>query len=561
MTPRSVPALLRAHAARAPHELALHFLDGAGWESWTWSDYWAQARAAAQGLRRAGVEPGQHLLLLVPDPRQALPALLGCWTLGAVPVQVGFPARLSDPQAFVQGLERTAARMQARAIVLDARLLGQVAACRPALPLIDAGALVGPADETGLPDPDAPSGPALIQLTSGSTSSPRGAVIGWPALLDHLARISEALPLAGRPDLRGVSWLPLHHDMGLIGGLLFPLWNGFPLHLSSPQAFRERPYGWLEALGRLGAACTAAPPSAWAVALRLAGRARQDGLDLSRLACAMVGAEPIPPRLLRELVAAFAGCGLDPGAFFPVYGLAEATVAVTFPRLLAPPRVERLDRAALERERRALTATADDPHACELVGVGRPLPGTSVRIADAADAPLPARAVGEIQVRAASLMDGYFGDPAASAAARTADGWLRTGDLGFLAEGELFVCGRIKELIIKGGQNIAPASLEEVASTVEGVRAGCVVAVGLPCAATASERVLLVVESRLEPTEHPRLRAEIQAALARSALAADELRVLPPGALPRTSSGKLMRVEVRRLALAGLLTEAATVRA
>jgi acyl-CoA synthetase (AMP-forming)/AMP-acid ligase II len=393
-------------------------------------------------------------------------------------------------------------------------------------------------------EPAAPSAPAFIQLTSGSTGHPRGAVISHAALIAHLTAISQALPLAG-PDARCVTWLPLHHDMGLVGGLLYPMFNAFAVNVMSPLAFRGDPFAWLQTLSDVRATCTPGPPSAYAIAARLAPRAVQEGLDLSPLACAMIGAEPIAPALLRSFAEAFAPCGFRPEAWFPVYGLAEATVAVTFPKLLGATHVDRVDRGVLERERRAEPCD-DGPAAIELVGVGRPLPGTQLRIVRDG-APVGERAVGEIEVRAPSLMDGYHGDPEATAAAMTDDGWLRTGDLGYEADGSLFVTGRSKDLIIKGGHNLLPAAIEEIAGGVEGVRAGCVAAVGVASAQRATELVYVVCETKAAADdERSRLSRAVREALRRRGITVDRVVLVAPGTIPRTTSGKIRRREVAR---------------
>jgi acyl-CoA synthetase (AMP-forming)/AMP-acid ligase II len=394
-----------------------------------------------------------------------------------------------------------------------------------------------------------PSATALIQLTSGSTGHPRGVVLSHAAVLAHLRAISEALPSGD--GAREVTWLPLHHDMGLIGGLLYPLFNAFAVNVLSPIAFRSDPYLWLRTMSDVRATCTPAPPSAYAIATRLAPRAVAEGLDLSALRCAMVGAEPIAPQVLRAFADALAPCGLRPEAFFPVYGLAEATVAVTFPQPLGATTFDRVDRAALERD--GVARPCDDgPDAIELVGVGRPLPGTELRIvrdghgAPAGEREAGEREVGEILVRSPSLMDGYYGEPDASAAAIGEDGWLRTGDLGSLAGGELFVTGRVKDLIIKGGHNLLPAPIEEIAGAVDGVRAGCVVAVGVPSAQRATELVYVVAETKAADAEHAELARRVREALRVRGIAVDHVELVAPGSIPRTTSGKVRRREVAR---------------
>ncbi len=315
-------------------------------------------------------------MLLIAEVDVAIATLFGLWAAGAVPIFVGLPYRLDDVAGFVAELRRTAQRLDARTLVVSDAFAWLVEDdTTPPCVLAAGGLQVESAgaqwDEV---DPDAP---ALIQLTSGSTGHPRGVVLSHRAVLANLAAISKALP-AGE-HAREVTWLPLHHDMGLVGGLLYPLFNGFSVNVLSPLHFRSDPFVWLQTMSDVKATCTPAPPSAYAIATRLARRAAEAQLDLSALRCAMVGAEPIAPQLLRDFATAFEPCGLRPEAFFPVYGLAEATVAVTFPQPLAETHVDRVDRTILERDGRAVPAE-NGPDALELVGVGRPLPGTELRV-------------------------------------------------------------------------------------------------------------------------------------------------------------------------------------
>jgi acyl-CoA synthetase (AMP-forming)/AMP-acid ligase II len=539
---RTVAGLLRERAQSRPEQLALRLREGGGWTEWTWADYWEAARAAQAGFRGAGVRPGHHVLMIVPEVRPAVASLFGLWALGAVPIQVGLPLQLRDRQAFAHGLAETAARLDARLVVWPASFDG-VSWPGPGRALT-VDALAGHAPEPGLPDADEARGAAFIQLTSGTTRRPRGVVITHDRLLLHMEAMSAALP--SHAGSVGVSWLPLHHDMGLLGGLLFPFFNGFVGHMISTADFQRQPSLWLDTVSRFRATITAAPPSAYALCVPLAPRLLNAGLDLGALDCAMVGAEPISAGGLGRFARAFAGAGFRPEALFPVYGLAEATVAVTFPEPRRPVRVDRVDRDALQRDGRALAA-GDGGAALDLVCVGRPLPGSEVRIVDAAGASLPERSVGEIEARSASLMWGYYADAAATRAV-LAGGWLRTGDLGYLADGELFVTGRRKELIIKGGHNLIPSALEEAAQAVEGVRAAA--AVGVRSESRQTDLVCLAAETRLPAAQHGALGARLRAALAAAGVSLDRVVLLPPHGLPRTTSGK-----VQRLALARLLEE------
>ncbi|MDC3959710.1 AMP-binding protein [Polyangium jinanense] len=535
MNTRTIAGLLRHRAGSRSDEIAIRFKEDTGFEAWTWLRFWEEAVRVAAGLRESGVRPGDRVLVLVPEVKAAVTTLFGIWSLGAVPIPIGLPFRLTHIESFLEQLRKTAEKLSARALVTSRALTAFAGAPGPVRVLCAEELSITPHGFS--PDPDAAPGPALIQLTSGSTGHPRGVVLGHERLMLHMACMSEALP--SHAESVAVSWLPLHHDMGLIGGLLFPFYNGFVANMLAPQDFRARPLAWLEAMSSLRATICAAPPSAYALVLRLARRAAEAGLDLRPWECAMIGAEPISPGLLRRFAEAFGPVGFRAEAFFPVYGLAEATVAVSFPKLLAPSRFAVVDRETLERTGRAV-AIEPGPHALELVCVGKPIPQTDVRITGENGEALPERHVGEIEVRAPTLMHEYLDDRAATAAVFR-DGYLRTGDLGYVDRGELFVTGRKKDLIIKGGHNLLPSVIEEIVSEVEDVRNGCVVAVGVRAAADETELVYVIAETKLDPTAHDALGERVRAALLSRGIGVDRVVFVPPGTLPKTTSGKLRR--------------------
>jgi len=445
---------------------------------------------------------------------------------------------LTDIAGFIDRLRSTAAELDAGTLLMSRTVAGfaQKGEGERLLVIED---LLDAAVARGLPDPDDLAPPPMVQLTSGSTGHPRAVVVPHHRLVLHLENIAAALP-AGEGAV-GVTWLPLYHDMGMIGGLLYPFFTRFPVNLLSPMIFQSRPHRWLEMISEVGATHTVGPPSAYAILVRLAAKAMEAGLRLDRLRCAMIGAEPISAALLRRFSDAFAPCGFRPEAFFPVYGLAEATVAVTFPPPMSPTRVDRVDRVLLECEGRAQPATG--PSTVEHVGVGAPLRDTELRIVGDEGTDLPDRSVGEIWVRSRTLMEGYFREPEASAAI-IRDGWLRTGDLGYLADGALHVVGRKKDVIIKGGHNLYPELIEEIAGSVEGIRAGCIAAVGVHCAERETERAILVAETKVDPTGHVALAERVREALKLNGVAIDEVLLTAPGTLPKTTSGKVCRSAV-----------------
>ncbi|HEY7056514.1 MAG TPA: AMP-binding protein, partial [Vicinamibacterales bacterium] len=423
MSTPSLPQRLAQHADRSGDQRAILFRAGNDWEAWTWGEYWDRTRRMARGLRVAGVGPGDRVLVVSPDVKSAVTSQLGAWTAGAIPVQLGLPDRLTDVDQFIDQLHPTLRQLDTNVLLVD-RSVAAAAAPRPELRMFVAEDLM-----EQLPD-DAPDSQrvcgALIQLTSGSTGHPRAVLVPHDELVRHLESISTRLPSSSSSV--GVSWLPVYHDMGLIGGLLYPCFNGFPVYVFSPLDFRRNPYAWLQTMSRVRATHTSAPPSGYAICLRLAARAVDDRLDLSALGCAMIGAEQISPRLIRQFADAFAACGFRPEAFFPVYGLAEATVAVTFPEPLTPTRIDAVDQDQFEREGHAVPPLDKAP-SLEFVGVGSPLGGTELSIRDDEGHDLPERRLGEIWIRSDSMMEGYYGDDDATAAVLK-DGWLDTGDLG-----------------------------------------------------------------------------------------------------------------------------------
>ena len=296
---------------------------------------------------------------------------------------------------------------------------------------------------------------------------------------------------------RAVSWLPLYHDMGLIGLLMAPMLHGFELVLGAPQDFLARPACWLEWISEYRGTITAGPNFSYALAARALRRA--DALDLSSWRLALNGAETVDPHAVESFCAAAAPFGFDARAAYPVFGMAEATLAVTFPAVGDGMTVDAVDRHALEHDRRAVAPAADaSPESVRrLAKLGRPLDGFELRIVDPATGAVRAeREVGELELRSPSVTPGYYRNAEATAATFD-DGWLRTGDLAYLVDGELVVCGRQKDVIIVGGRNVFPEDVERAAATVEGVRAGNVIAFGSD-RKRGRESIVVVAETKTD---------------------------------------------------------------
>jgi fatty-acyl-CoA synthase len=353
------------------------------------------------------------------------------------------------------------------------------------------------------------------------------------ANLDAVARVAEADP---KRDVL-VSWLPLYHDMGLVGFVMLPLTTGVPVVLASPQDFLGAPIRWMEWLSHYRGTATAGPNFSWV----LAGRALRtaSGLDLSPLRIALNGAEPIDPDQVERFVEQATRFGMRPGAVFPAFGMAEVVIGGTFPTPLSGLRTDCVERHVLETEGYAAPAEPDSANSRRLARLGRPLPGLEMRIVDPANGTgLGEREVGELEIRGTSVTAGYYRNPVANAGAFR-DGWLRTGDLAYFVEGELVVCGRIKDVIIVGGRNVFPEDIEWSVGQLDGVRAGNVIAFGVE-GKRGKEGLVLVAECR---TDDPELTRKFVSEQVRHAVGVPpkDIVLVAPGTLPKTSSGKLQR--------------------
>jgi len=500
------------------------------------------ARAMAAGLQARGVGPGAHVTLLGPTTRRMVTAVEATWLAGATVVALPLPMRLGTIEEFVAQTRRRILQADSSLVVIDAAL-AEFLDPQPGDPPIarldelarDARAYDRPAD-----DPDAM---AIVQYTSGSTADPKGVALPHRCVTANLDAIVAAARIDPETD-RAVSWLPLYHDMGLIGCLATPLTVGIDLVLAAPQDFLAGPARWMEWLSEFGGTMTAGPNFAYALAAR--ALRRLGGLDLSRWRLALNGAEPIDPGAVDAFCAAGARHGLDPRAAFCVFGMAEATLAVTFPEPFSGMAVDTVDRRVLETDQYAapVVASAAGPDGTRrLAMLGRPLAGLEVRICDPVTGErMRDREVGELEVRGTSVTPGYFRHDAANRETFR-DGWLRTGDLGYLVAGELVVCGRIKDVIIVGGRNVFPEDVERAAAAVAGVRAGNVIAFGTE---GRRGREALVVVAETKAGDAGTLQAEVASRVtAAVGVPPEEVVLVRPGTLPKTSSGKLQRALCR----------------
>lgn len=528
--------LLEVFEAGAQFDGRLGFVGNDGSRtSRTWKEIQTGSRKAARALARHGVQPGDLVATLAPTSPELVTATFAIWHAGAVAVPLPLPMRMVSIEAFIDQTRQRIEAADCRFVLIDPLFAGQV----PDLPRLKVVLLSDLEADHELEVPRRPDDLALVQYTSGSTTEPRGVMLTHANLIVSTGAMAEAAGFDPQTDVV-FSWLPLYHDMGLIGTLLTPAVSGAVLWLMSPLSFLARPATWLEGMQETGTTVTVAPNFAYALAIRLT---RDGGYDLSRLRLALNGAEPIDAEAVRAFLKAGANCGIRPDVAFPVYGLAEATLGVAFPTLDDTFVVDQISRDLAEAEHRAEPCVGGK----EVVSEGYAIPGMEIRIEGAG----AERMIGEIQLRGPAVTSGYYGRPDLDKELFTSDGWLHTGDLGYFVEGRLHVTGRAKDLIIVGGRNIYPQDVEASVQEVEGIRKGNVVAFSVN-GRGGREAVAVVAETR-EADTAALARRVARRVVDEHGLVPQQVVLLPPGALPKTSSGKLQRALTRSMLASGEL--------
>lgn len=510
-----------------------------------------QSSAIAAALASAGVEHGDRVVVAIARPSRFAAAFLGILRIGAIAVPIPPADGLELPRSIAERMRAVLDDAAPRAFLCDsARSLAIARSVSGGITAIDVSttelrlAMEAPRGRSpSLEDV------AFLQYTSGSTGQPRGVVVKHAALIDNLRAITTMARFG--PEDRCVSWLPLFHDMGLIGALLLGLYLGSDPHLLEPRTFLTRPVAWLEAMSRFGGTFTVAPNFAYALAAERIPTAALAKIDLSKMRLFFDGAEPIDRKTLDAFVARLAPCGVRAEAMYPVYGLAEATLAATFPEPGTGARFDTIDREMLADERRAVAVAESTPDALFVACLGRAMPGHTVSIVEpGSERKLGEREVGEIVLAGPSISPRYHGEDGERAA-------LRTGDLGYLAGGELYVVDRLKDLVIVGGRNYAPSDVERAASGVDGLVPGGLAAFGV---STSAGTESLVVVAAIHPATWrtgESLRAEVALAIhQRVGLRPSRVYLVGPGDLPRTSSGKVRRAACKRSVLENCLPEA-----
>jgi fatty-acyl-CoA synthase len=547
----------------------------------TWTDLHALARRTAARLVEGGLRPGQAVAVLAGAPVQIAPVAQAIWLAGGSMTMLHQPTARTDLEVWRDDTLRVLRMIGARLVIVGAPF-------EPMGPVLEAhGIAYRGAEQLLAPDPSAAGGPttasdpssagggsasagggsasagggskfepvampedapALLQLTSGSTAEPKAVRITHRNLFSNV-RDAAAHLLSDETGVM-VSWLPMFHDMGMVGCLLLPMMSGMELISVTPPDFLGRPLLWAELMSRHHATITTAPNFAWAVLTRQLGRVPDGALDLSSLRVAGNGAEPIDPATMEAFVATAGRFGLKPQALQCCYGAAESTLVISLSAMADPMLLDVVDADALESEGRAVPSSSASSGVRQLPKLGRPVPSVEVRVAGEDGRTLGEREVGRIMLRGDSVTDGYL-TPAGFEPARDAAGWLDIGDEGYLVDGQVVVCGRRKDVIIMGGRNIYPTDIERAAATVPEVRSGNAAAVRLSASdERARESFAVLVESRAagDPEAEDRVAREVMSRIVSEIqVRPAAVKVLPPGSLPKTPSGKLRRAAARGL--------------
>lgn len=505
------------------------------------------ATTTAAGILNYGISPGSTVALMLPTSKDFFYAFWGILLAGCVPVPIYPPARLDRIEEYA--LRAAAILHNARACLLItvhamenlARLL------KPLAPtLVDVVSVADMMLRAGKPAKISVQAEdtALIQYTSGSTGHPKGVELTHANLLANIRAIEQALNI--RPTDVIISWLPLYHDMGLIGAWLGSLYFGIPINILSPLAFLGQPERWLWAIHAHRGTLSAAPNFAYELCVNKIQDKDIHGLDLSSWRATLNGAEAVNPETIARFSQRFAAYGFRPEAMLPVYGLAESSVGLAIPPLGRLPRIDKIVRDTFNSQHLAVPAPPNDASALQFVSCGMVLPGHEIRITDEQNQVMPERTEGLLQFRGPSSMKGYFHAPEKTAAIYH-DGWWNSGDLAYLSDQEIFITGRRKDVIIKGGRNYYPQEFEEITMQVPGIRKGCVVAFGITESHLATEKIIIVAETRERSTAAKAKMTEqiIEKIVALVGIPPDQVHLVTPGTILKTSSGKLRRAACR----------------
>jgi len=505
--------------------------------------------AAANLFGGYGVEPGDRVLIMLPTGKPLITAILGTWLAKAVTLIL--PAAVSNggKEFYRKSLASILQSAKPKLIVSSEQILAALnGVLSPAIKtLLDSEIIatkITDVEPAHLPSPD---DLAHIQYTSGSTSFPKGAAVKHSNIAANAQAIAERME--AKTTDKVISWCPLHHDMGFIGGVLVPLWSGMELALIPTEKFLGDPGVWLRTISDLEGTISVGPTFGYELVGSKVSDRRIGKVNLSQWRYSCIGAEPIFVDIVERFNRRFADFGLSASTIKPCYGLAESTVAVTLSSPRDSYKTEWVDLKALRNSNCAEPSSPQKPDTVPVVCVGTPVLETEIRIADSEGNSLDDRRQGRVLVRGASVIESYFGQ----SERLVEDGWLDTGDLGFRIGEELYITGRVKDVIIRGGVNIHPQEIEYAAQNVDGVRLGRLAAFSCVMHDTKREEIVLVVETRQQNEDvRSALSNEIQRRVAQEArVQIDNVQMIPPGSIPKTTSGKIQRSLCRQMFLDG----------
>ncbi|MFQ5642758.1 MAG: AMP-binding protein [Thiogranum sp.] len=507
------------------------------------------AAKVAAGLQQAGLQPAEPVAIMLPSGADYFYGFFGVLMAGGIPVPVYPPARPSQLEDHMLRHARILANCLATTLITvpEARKVARLLKAQvPGLKHIVTVSELTTSSVVATPPTLNRNDIAFLQYTSGSTGDPKGVVLTHANLLANIRAMGRTVKVT--PEDVFVSWLPLYHDMGLIGAWLGSLYYAMLLVVMPPLSFLARPERWLWTIHRYRGTLSASPNFGYEYCLKRLKDEDLEGLDLGCWRAAFNGAETISPDTLQQFISRFANYGFHADAMMPVYGLAESSVGLAFPPLNRGPVIDQIERSTFTRSGQAKPEPGPGEHALRFVSSGLPLPGHQIRIVDTAGHELPERREGRLEFRGPSTTSGYYRDADNTRKLFHQD-WLDSGDLAYIANGEIYITGRIKDVIIRAGRNIYPHELEEAVGNIPGIRTGRVAVFGSMDTRTATERLIVLAETRSKnAVEREKLRTEINT-LATDLVGAppDQVVLAPPGTVLKTSSGKIRRAASREL--------------
>ncbi|WP_080713339.1 AMP-binding protein [Coxiella burnetii] len=548
--------LLNLYAQNEPDRPHIYFQNEFGEETIIrYGELYTRAKEFAQGLVGKGLKPSETVAIMLPTSADFFYSFLGTLMAGGIPVPIYPPFRADQIEEYAKREAFILHNAGVRFLITFKRAAALSKLLQSFVPsLLEVTTVKALTDiSADLPTLDIEAtDPVLIQYTSGSTGNPKGVLLNHANLLANISAYGKTLNMQSTDAF--VSWLPLYHDMGLIGAWMGSFYHGLPLTLLSPFTFLSRPEKWLWAIHYHRGTISPGPNFAYDLCVKKIEDSDLEGLDLSSWRVALNGSEMIHPDTLRNFEKRFRKYGFKKEAIFPAYGLAECALGLTFPPLNRGPNIDRIERLPYEKNNTAVPLTTRDKKYYEFVSCGSVLEGHEIRIVDDNDNRVAERTIGNIQFKGPSAMQGYYRNSEATMAIYH-NGWWATGDLGYLAEGELFITGRKKDLIIKAGRNYHPTEIEAMASLAEGVRKSCVAAFGVADEKRGTEKLIIVAETKEDKKIHPEIKKEIvDKVISQIGIPPDEILLVPPHTLPKTSSGKLRRSSCKQDYLAGKLS-------